>query len=188
MTILSDEQATTVDDPPSSAPPSAEVAPIKDEDALYPTEATTTEVEYNFGEGLDADTLGKYTPVFKELGLNQEQAQKLVDLRKAELESETNSFNEIREGWVKSAKEDKEMGGQKFSETVSNAQQAIAKYGTPELKAVFDQYGIGDHPEMIRFAAKVGALMREDKVESGSPASNNSNDLIFLYPNDKPKA
>lgn len=141
------------------------------------------------GVELDAALLEKAAPIFKELGLSQDAAQKLVDFQ-AEMvkegeQSQTDAFNTLVEGWQKDSKNDKEFGGDKFDESIATALLTIDKFGTPEFKELMEDHGVGNHPEMIRFMLKIGTLLKEDVPGGFSAATSEKKDRVStLYPND----
>jgi hypothetical protein len=100
------------------------------------------------------------------LGLNQEQAQKLVDLQ-AEMVKEgergqAEAFNQLKQEWETNSRNDKEFGGEKFDENVGIAKLAMDKFGTDALKDLMHDHAVGNHPEMIRFMWNIGKLLKED--------------------------
>ena len=130
------------------------------------------------------------TPLFNELGLNQEQAQKLIDFQsnfvQAGAKKQVDDFNTQIETWKKDSKEDSEFGGDKFDENVKLAQAAVNNFGTPELKQLLEDYGVGNHPEIIRFMVKVGKLTAEDVPGSEGTATSAASDRVsILYPKKK---
>lgn len=141
------------------------------------------------GVELDAALLEKAAPIFKELGLSQDAAQKLVDFQ-AEMvkegeQSQTDTFNTLVEGWQNESKNDKEFGGDKFDENIGIAKLAIDEFGTPEFKELMEDHGVGNHPEMIRFMLKIGTLLKEDVPGGFSAATSEKKDRVStLYPND----
>lgn len=169
-------------------------------DGVTPSEETDlssqtppdTYADFVMPEGVELDSalLTEATPLFKELGLNQDQAQKLVDFQakqaKASSESQVDAFNQLMNDWQEQSKNDKEFGGDKFEENVGIARSAIDKFGTPELKQLLEEHGVGNHPEVIRFMVKVGKLTAED-VPGGTntPPSKAQDRVSLLYPNDK---
>ncbi len=65
----------------------------------------------------------------------------------------------------------------------------MKKLGSSGLKDYLEASGGGNHPELIRFAAKVGAMIREDSppkggVEGGGKPVDTAH---ILFPNDAPK-
>jgi hypothetical protein len=154
--------------------------------------APDTYADFAMPEGVtvDSELLAEATPIFKELGLTQEQAQKLVDFQakqvQASSQSQVDAFNQLMNDWQEQAKNDKEFGGDKFEENIGIARSAIDKFGTPELKQLLEEHGVGNHPEVIRFMVKVGKLTAED-VPGGTttPTSKAQDRVSLLYPNDK---
>ncbi len=145
------------------------------------------------GVEVDQELLDALGPDFKELGLTNRQAQALADkFIKIGQDRETtrleNWSNRVT-GWVDQAKADKDMGGAAWPATTQAATRAINVLGTPELKAYLESSGGGNHPELIRFAAKAGALIREDDPAAGGAEGEGKpvDPAHRLFPNDAPK-
>jgi|DEB0MinimDraft_6_1074348.scaffolds.fasta_scaffold112030_2 polyhydroxyalkanoate synthesis regulator phasin len=154
--------------------------------------APETYADFVLPEGVELDEalLSEATPVFKELNLTQEQAQKLVDLKAKEVEagrqSQVDAFNQLMQDWTEQSRNDKEFGGDKFEENVKIAISAVDKFGTPELKQLLKEHGMGNHPEVIRFMVKVGKLTQEDVPGgTGQNVSPELNRVSAMYPNDR---
>ncbi len=136
---------------------------------------------------LDAELLGQATPLFKELGLSQEQAQKLVDFQAANAakaqQSRQEAFSNLINKWQTDAKADKEFGGDKFEESVGIARLAVNKFGTPAFKQLMEDHGVGNHPEMIRFMLNIGRTLKEDVPgATGGAAPGKTDRVSILYP------
>lgn len=129
--------------------------------------------DFNLPEGMsiDSDMLGKVTELFKADGLNQEQAQKYIDLYSNQVkelqQSNIDSFSQLMEKWQTDAKTDKDFGGDNYEENVGIAKQGLDKFGTPELKEFLETHGAGNHPEVIRLFVKLGKLTLEDTPDDG---------------------
>ena len=139
------------------------------------------------GMTLNEGLLEEAAPIFKELGLNQEQAQKLVDFQakqvQASQQGQMDAFNQLKNDWMDQTKKDAEIGGDKFDENIGVAKEAIAKFGNEGLTKLLNDFGMGNHPEVIRFMAKVGRLTREDNPDSGgSPIGKSQDHVSILYP------
>ena len=148
-----------------------------------------TYADFTMPEGIELDeaVLADALPVFKELGLTQEQAQKVTDLYAKQVQAgsqkQSDTFSQLMESWKTDAKNDKEFGGDNFEENVKIAQTAIGKYGTPELKQLLEDHGVGNHPEVIRFMLKVGKTLREDVPgQQGAAVSKAKDRVSILYP------
>lgn len=132
--------------------------------------------EFKAPEGvtLDPVMIEKFAPIAKELGLNQAKAQSLIDLA-AEMQQRTMDgvfeMHEQRKAtWLEEAKKDPEIGadvsGKPEDSVALRAFNTIAQ-GSPGLKAMVDELGIGNHPEFLRVFYKIGKNMREDTFEGG---------------------
>lgn len=150
-------------------------APTAPDDA---TKASTdakaeTQVNYEFkapeGKEFDPEVIAEYSKVAKELNLSQESAQRVLDAMGPKLaERQTAQIEALRNGWADSSKTDKEFGGERLSENLSVAKKALDAFGTNELRALLNETGIGNHPEVIRFMFRAGKAISEDKFVSGS--------------------
>lgn len=150
-----------------------------------------TYADFVMPEGISVDetALTEAVPIFKELGLTQAQAQKLVDIEakrvQASSEKSIEAFTQQKSEWRKQAENDKEFGGDKFEENVKVAQSAMNRFGTPELKQVLEEYGIGNHPEFVRLMVKVGKLTAEDVPGNITTPMQDKQDIVSrLYPTD----
>lgn len=145
------------------------------------------------GVELDAELAAALGPEFKDLGLTNAQAQKLVDkyiaTQQARATKQAEGWAGTVQKWADDAKADKEIGGDKWDSTVKSAQRAVNSLGTPALKEYLEASGGGNHPEVIRLMAKVGAMIKEDNPASGGAegAGEPAEAAHILFPNDAPK-
>lgn len=116
------------------------------------------------GQALDANALAVFEPIAKELGLTQEQAQKLVDIYPQIQQQQAEAWSKQIAEWGEQVKADKEIGGDKFNASVGLAQRALDQFGNPELREYLNASGLGNHPALVRFCAKVGKSMAEDSM------------------------
>lgn len=129
--------------------------------------------EFTFAEGIeiDSEVLGNLKEVAKELGLSQEQAQKVADLGAKQAErwaqAQQDAMQAAEAEWIDTIKADKEIGGDKLNETVAVAVRAIDRFGSPEFKTFLKESRLGNHPEMIRFAYQAGKAIADDSVVPG---------------------
>lgn len=133
------------------------------------------EITYSFtapeGVELDKVAVEEFTALAKELKLPAEKAQAAVNLVAAMRQREADAHAEQVAGWAEALKTDKDFGGEQFDANVAVAKQALDKFGTPDMKALLNQTGLGNHPEVVKLLWKVGQAISEDKAITGSPAS-----------------
>lgn len=133
------------------------------------------EYEWNgLPEGMEVDTAlaESVSPVFRELGLTQEQADKLTGAyagaaqRQAEASAE--AAVALVKGWKETAQQDEEIGGNNWDRSVAAANSFIRRFGSPELVSdLLKGQGVGNHPELIRIFARAGAAFSDDTFVSG---------------------
>lgn len=134
----------------------------------------------------DKAIIDEFIPHFKELGLSQEKAQALVNLYHEKImpknqENAVKQWDAIRAEWGEQAKSDKEYGGEKFEENFRFAKKAMDQFATAELRKAMDEYGFGNHPEMIRLMVRVGKQMSEDSTLPGSSAAGQEKSPYLKY-------
>jgi len=174
--------------------PEGEGAADKSKNAEGDKEKKGAPEKYEFkapdGVQLDEALVGEFTPIAKELNLDNAQAQKLVDLytktRAADTQKLYDAWAQTHEKWSGEAKADKEIGGANFEANVAIAKKAINEPSLGGGKALVEALnltGAGNHPEVIRFFYRVGKLMSDDKFDTGKGQSNSSEDKAkALYP------
>lgn len=132
------------------------------------------------GQELDANALSVFEPIAKELGLTQEQAQKLVDIYPQIQQQQAEVWSKQVADWGEQVKADKEIGGDKFEASVGLAQRALDQFGNPELREYLQASGLGNHPALVRFCAKVGKSMAEDSfVVPNQGGQRSTADILY---------
>lgn len=145
------------------------------------------------GIQVDQELLEAITPEFKSLELTNGQAQALADkFIKAQQDRAGKAADDwaaTTSGWVDTAKKDPEIGGAKWDETARVSAGVVERFGSPALKEYLNTSMAGNHPELIRLLAKVGAMIGEDDpITPENPGAKPAADhATVLYPNDKPK-
>lgn len=158
-----------------SKPP--EAAPVEAKTETAP-EAYT---DFTIPEGseLDKATVSEVTPIFKELGLSQEGAQKLVDFYSnkiaANAKANQSAIESMREQWRSELKSDPDIGSKL---DVVAAEIGKLKVRLPEAtRAAFDNFvnetGIGDNPILAKVLYEFSKLVNEGSHVSGSGPSPN---------------
>lgn len=137
------------------------------------------------GYELDDELIAEVTPVFKELGLNQEQSQKLVDFYSKKIlavadgpyEQFVNTRNEWRKGIIAS---DLGNGTDGLKpEVLSNINRAIEASGPTiarEFREAMAITGAGDNPAFVKAFNILGSLIGEGTlVRPGNPSPGGQN-------------
>jgi hypothetical protein len=142
--------------------------------------------EFTAAEGREFDpaVIAEFSAVAKELNLPQEAAQKVLDkMGPAIAARQEAAIADARAKWVATTKADAEIGGPELAQNVALANTTFEKFGTPELKTLLETTGLGDHPELIRWAHRVGKAMSEDGIAPGRAGGQSANHTPQkLYP------
>lgn len=159
------------------------------------------------GVELDAELADALGPEFKELGLTNAQANKLVgkyteimqqramaNADKPESQWGASAYeyfkaNGTPDTWADKAKADKDIGGANWDTTVASATRAVNAIGDADLRNYLNASGGGNHPSLIRFMAKVGAMIKEDNPPAGGAEGTGKpvDPAHILFANDAPK-
>jgi hypothetical protein len=155
-----------------------------------------TYADFKVPEGftLNKEALDAAVPIFKELGLTQDQAQKLVDIqtkREAELaKSGQGDYVAMRKGWRDEVLADTSLsaGGKVKPEVLQTIGRAIDGINNPKLAAEFrqvmDTTGVGDNPAFVRaFFAMAQQLTEGRPVQGAGPSPGGQ-----TAPDAKPKS
>ena len=132
------------------------------------------------GQEFDAASFEVVEPIFREIGLSNDQAQKLVTAygekimpalaERARTQLETQAAA-TRKEWSDSFHNDPDLGGANKDRTLADAARAFDHYGLKKgegLRQMLDESGLGNHPDLIRFVARVGRDLDEGGFERGS--------------------
>lgn len=145
------------------------------------------------GVEVDQELLDALGPKFAAKKMTNGEAQELADefikvqTQRAEKQAEAWAKT-VSTDWPAQARADKEIGGANWDASAANAVRAVKTLGTPALKEYLDASGGGNHPELIRFMAKVGSMIKEDDPAKGNAPGKATRDRAeVLYPDDKPK-
>ena len=137
--------------------------------------------EIKFGDKeADPAAVAAFTPVAKELGLTNEQAQKLATFHNEQttalLAQQTkvqgDAWTALQNQWRGEARADKEYGhlagGKTFDENGALIAKGLATFGTPALNKALIDSGMGNHPEIARLLYRVGKAVSEDTIRTGA--------------------
>lgn len=183
-----------VDDPAKSADDNA--AAKAEHDKTKPAEADPLDTVPEDGNytltlpddmQVDEAMLGALAPAMKEAGITGKQANTLAAAFAAQQKAQFEQFGQTVAGWAKTAQADPEIGGVNWDASVANAQKVIKQFGSDGLREYLNQTGAGNHPEVIRLMAKVGAVISEDNPTSTSQGKVARDTVATLYPDDQPK-
>lgn len=120
---------------------------------------------------LDPELAGELKTLAKELNLPQAQAQKVADLgaklAQKMVADQAETLKQARTQWESEARADKEIGGDAFEANLGVAKKAVDAFVSPELKAMLNETGLGNHPELIRTFVKIGKAIKEDGFVGG---------------------
>lgn len=162
--------------------------------------ANTVPESYQFTvpEGIEGLTLDQgltdqFAPVFKELGLTQAQADKLVAVYAERVAADATSAKDAMvgewqtqvRGWEESARKDAEFGGVNFEANLAIAQQTLKRYSSPELDRLLTETGLGSHPDLVRAFVRIGKATAEDRPapSSGTGVEPAKDHASVLYGN-----
>lgn len=164
-TQVTDQGGDTTQTTETKAEPGTE----KDPKAVVPE---TYEFKAPEGTTLDQAVMDKFTPLFKEAGLTQELAQKLVDEYASMQKAQVEAWGKQQSDWATEFKADKEFGGDNAEASLRSANAAWTKFATKEEIEAVHRFGLGNFPPMVKILSRVGRLMAEDGFHQGGSAQD----------------
>lgn len=213
-TVLENPTNPTPTNPPLANDPAArtETGEIIDRSATPPTNEPAAEpkpetsapesyTDFSVPEGhtLDAAAIESATPLFRELGLTQDQAQKLVDFYSTQV-GKINAENEgymetLRTQWREELKADKDIGGKldQVKVEIGRAIDRLPPTVREPFKEAMNLTGAGDHPAVIKAIHAFASLIGEgthvtgnapsEHGQSKTGVSNRPSAAQSMYPN-----
>jgi hypothetical protein len=151
-------------------------------------EAAPDYAVFDLPEGVQVDdaTLDAARGLFAEAKLPQEAAQRFVDFYadriRAVAEAPHKVWAQTQEQWVREVNRDAEIGGDRLKGALNAAGRAIDAFGSPRLREVLTFTGAGNHPEVVRFFARVGKAISEDGHIPGSAARAHRSAAEIMFP------
>ena len=119
------------------------------------------------GMEMDADVLGEFKNLAKELNIPQAKAQQLIDfqtqLATKQAEQQQAAVAKQSQDWAASIKNDPEIVGENYDKSVASAIKVIQSFGDPALTELLNTTGLGNHPSLFKFCHRISAAISEDK-------------------------
>lgn len=184
-TVTEPGTATQVGDP--VAKPAEAAKPAEPPKPVVPEKYDFKALKLPEGITLDAPLLTAVEPVFKELGLTQEAASKLVEAHaKAIAAAEVTREADFKTWMANQVKQNqaamKSEWGLQYDANLAIAQRGIARVMSPAAKALLDETGLGNHPEFVKAFFAVGKMVSEDTPPTGGrPAGTGKSAAEVLY-------
>lgn len=174
-TPAADPAAALPADPAASAPTLGTAPAQAPDPAAAPAADVVYDIKFAEGLNLPPELAKDFEAYAKEHKLDAKGAQSAADLASKAVESfaETHvgQIKELYTQWATNSRGDKEFGGDTFDANMNVANKALDEFGTPELKKVLTDTGLGNHPEVIRAFYKMGKLISQDSVASAISAA-----------------
>ncbi|WP_231957950.1 hypothetical protein [Novosphingobium resinovorum] len=149
-------------------------------------------------EGMDLDqaALDEASEVFKEVGLTNDEAVKLMPAAaKFKERVETATLQQLvdagavqKAGWLKETKDHPDIGGANLEQTLHLAGKAFDHFGIEagsDFRKLLTETGFGNHPEMVRIMRGVGEMLSEDGFPRSGAGEAKSDPLTQMYPNNR---
>ena len=181
----------SIKDPAAKADPAAdpakavELAKEPGKEGKEPAKAEGVPEKYSFqapeGQKLDDKLIAEATPIFKELGLSNEAAQKLVDFYNKSTAEQASAgakaVEDMRTAWRNDVFKTADLGNgtdglkPEVSANIAKAFAAMDPKVATAMKSAFDLTGSGDNPDVIRGMNAIGKLLSEGSLVTGGGPS-----------------
>jgi hypothetical protein len=170
---LKDQTSSTAPAPATQEPSSESPKPS---DAAKPTVPDTYTFKPTEGREIDPKLIERATPIFKELGLDQANAEKLVNLYNGLMEEQVKNVNTMREGWREATAKDPDMGSKLDAVKADIGRMKDALFANDanlrrEFEKAMDLTGAGDHPAIVKAWWRASEAFREGSHVGGTSPS-----------------
>ena len=132
------------------------------------------------GVTFNAEALGEYKDLAKELDLSQEKAQKLVDYQVKLMQQQRANLDEYarKEAETWRAETKKAFSEEEIADAVRGFKSA-----PQEVQNMLAACGFDNHKSFVEFFMHVGKSIKEDKFETGKPSSGKEKSAAnVIYP------
>lgn len=135
------------------------------------------------GVSVAPEVIERFSAVAKDLKLSQEAAQKVFEEMAPAIQAhQVAQVQAVTAEWAKQSTADPEFGGEKLQENLAVAKKALDTFGTPELRNLLNESGLGNHPDVIRFMYRAGRAISEDKfVVAGASQAKAKDPAEILF-------
>lgn len=182
VTTATTEAATTETKTPEQIQQDADAA------AKLKAETSAPEAYEDFtlpeGMEMDADVLGEFKNLAKELNIPQAKAQQLIDfqtqLATKQAEQYQAAATKQAQDWAASIKSDPELGGENYDKSVASAIKVIQSFGDPALTELLNTSGLGNHPALFKFCHRISAAISEDKFVLPGSQTNAPKEMTIV--------
>jgi hypothetical protein len=124
--------------------------------------------------------MGEFATTAKELGINQEGAQRLVDFyakqAKAEAVKPYEQWHAMQKQWQDEIKADPTIGGDKLEPALEKVSKVLDTYGDPEVRKALSFTGAGNNPAIVRTLVKMAEALSEGGPIIGAPPTGKAED------------
>lgn len=161
-----DDKSKTKDDPKAVDPASYEITPPE-------------------GFVLDPSIEKPFRDFAAKHNLTQDEVKELGDMqiKLYEKQAETHA-NQVKE-WGEAVKTDKELGGPSSDAKMGKAAAFINEFFEPDVAAILDKSGLGNHPGMVRGFYRAGLAMGEIPTFRQNAGAQGKESIVdILYPKD----
>ena len=141
------------------------------------------------GINVDKNILAIATEQFKELGLNQKQAQGIIDLSPKVSEAVRNAqqqeWDTTTASWAREVRNDPEIGKNNFKKSLTRSERVLRRFD-PEgkLREFLVTTKAGNNPDMIRFLVNIDKAVAESSLGSMPAGARNRelSDAELFFP------
>lgn len=131
------------------------------------------DLKYPDGMPWNDAQLDAYKKQAGQLGLTQEQAQKLLENAHANIAEQAKEHAAQVKRWAEEVRADKEIGGAAFESTIMHAKAGLKHFDQDgAIYKMLEETGHANHPAVIKFLSRIGKAHAEDSVPSGTSAGS----------------
>lgn len=178
--------------PVAEQKPVEESKPVENKPVENKADNKTVEIkadDLKVPEGLQLpkDYVEKIASYAREQGFSKDKAQELLNLKadmiQDMIEQQKESYAKTRDEWVSQVKNDQEIGGNNFKQSIDLAQRALKQFASDEFIKTLNETGYGDHPEVVRVFARVGKLIANDHIVQSNNYTGKKLEDVFYKSN-----
>lgn len=84
--------------------------------------------------------------------------------------------------WGERVRQDPEIGRNNLPRALAGAREAVTRFGGDTLRRVFDDTGLGSHPEIVRAFARIGKATKDQPMPEPKRKPTHEETMRAMYP------
>lgn len=140
--------------------------------------------DFKMPDGVTADpaAVTAFTEIAKEMKFDQATAQRFADVAAGMVQRQLEAQAQQHDQWAAQTRSDPDIGGPKLEENLGQYRKTFDTFFDADVKKIFVDTGLGNHPAVIKGMLKIGKQLSEGSFVPANSMGGESDMATKLYP------